>query len=195
MLRDIPAEPRFEGGFVTWQVTLSTHETKGTKDVLLVYSSGRREAVLEFLWLKFLWSQLTRTEFKLFWATLKESDDKKYAFMRRLTSLPKRRLRERLLEVEQLLGLKLSDRDRLNGYYRLRIEVHEVTRRLPRTKKYTGWARSASAVGNKGAQSVRRFDEMMSQQEEYVEDSIIDWYSLLNVDRTLTTLLSEILRS
>jgi len=35
----------------------------------------------------------------------------------------------------------------------------------------------------------------MSQQEEYVEDSIIDWYSLLNVDRTLTTLLSEILRS
>lgn len=195
MLGDIPAKPRFAGGFITWRVTLSTQETKGIKDVLLVYSSGSREAVLEYLWLKFVWNQLSKDEFLLFMATLKESDEKKYSFLRRLTKFPKKKLRDRLQEIEGILGLKVSSQQRLSGYYRLRIEIHKETRSLPRTKKYTGWARSASAVGNKGPNAVRQFDEMMSQTEEYSEEVTINWYSLLNVDRTLATLLGELLWS
>jgi DNA polymerase III delta prime subunit len=186
---DTPDKPKFNGRFYSWRVTLATQETKGTKDVLLVFSSGKREAVKEYLWLKFLWNQLSKEEFLLFIATLKESEEKKFAFLRRLNNYSKRELRERLNKLEGLIGDKISSKERLQGYYRLRIEIHKEIRRLPRTKKFTGWVRSASAIGSKKTTLVRRLDEMVPPDWEFVEESSFDWYSLLDVELLLATQL------
>lgn len=172
--------PNFSGKFFTIQETLFTNREKGFKDVLFVFSSGKREAVKEYLWLKFLWSQLTKEEYQLFLATLGYKEEKKWAFLRLLNSKSKKLLRNRLIHLESLLGDKESTKSRLEGYYRLRIEIRQETRRLPRVPKYSGYIKSPSAVGSKSL--VRRsLDEMVGHTPLDYED-IITWYHLLSVD-------------
>ena len=172
--------PNFRGKFFTIQETLFTNREKGTKDVLLVFSSGKREAVKEYLWLKFLWSQLSKEEYLLFLATLRPKEEKKWAFLRLLTSTSKKELRNRLVKLEKLLGDKESTKSRLEGYYRLRIEILKETRRLPKVPKFSGYIKSPSAVGTKSL--VRRsLDEMVGNTPDDYEDKI-SWYHLLSVD-------------
>lgn len=172
--------PNFKGSFRTWAVTLSTNREKSTKDVLLVFSSGKREAVLEFLWLKFLHSQLTRIEFELFIATLKDSDEKKFAVLRLLNEISKRELRKRLISIERLIGDKESSKIRLEGYYRLSIEIRKETRRLPKVKKFSGYIKSPSSMGSKRP-LVRHLDEMVVHEDFQINEYKFDWYNLLRV--------------
>lgn len=172
--------PNFKGKFFTTQVTLFTNREKGLKDVLLVFSSGKREAVREYLWLKFLWSQLSSDEYLLFLATLSNKEEKKWAFLRLLTTKSKKLLRRRLIHIETLLGEKDSSKSRLEGYYRLRIEIRKEVRRLPKVPKFSGYIKSPSAVGTKSL--VRRsLDEMVGNTPDDYEDKIT-WYYLLSVD-------------
>jgi hypothetical protein len=146
-----------------------------------VYSSGSRETVLRFLWLKHLWSQLTKEEYLLFISTLKDSDEKKWSFLRLTTQIPKRVLRERLLKIEKLLGEEESSKLKLNGLYRIRFEIREETRRLPKVPKFSGYIKSPSAAGSK-RQLVRQFLDEMVAEEEYKDVETISWYSLLSVE-------------
>lgn len=172
--------PNFKGSFFTMQETLFTNREKGFQDVLLVFSSGKREAVKEYLWLKFLWSQLSKDEYLLFLSTLSPKEDKKWAFLRLLKPNSKKELRNRLIKLETLLEKKVSSKDRLRGYYRLRIEIRKETRRLPKVPKYSGYIKSPSAVGNKSL--VRRSLDEMIEHSSFDYDEIKSWYYLLSVD-------------
>jgi hypothetical protein len=177
-------KPKFGGSFFTYEVEVSTDREKGIKDVLLVFSSGKREAILEYLWLKFLWSQLTKDEFLLFILTLSPKDEKKWAFLRMLTFESKKTLRTRLNRIETIFGGTVSTKERLPGYFRLRIEILKETRRLPKVPKYSGYVKSPSSVGSK--RPVRRFlDEMVANDKNIVEENEFSWFDLLRVDQVL----------
>lgn len=173
--------PNFSGGFHRFEITLFTNREKSTKDVLLVLSSGKREAVLKFLWLKFLHSQLSRLEYELFIASLSDKDEKKWAFLRLLTTdISKSELRKRLIRIEKLIGEKESSKIRLQGYYRLRIEIRKEIRRLPKVKPFSGYIKSPSAAGSKRT-LVRHLDEMVTHDDILSQDELFSWYSLLSV--------------
>lgn len=175
-------KPTFEGPFTTWRTSLSTNRELGTQDGLLVFSSGKREAVKEYLWLKLVWSQLSKLEFLLFISTLNLNEERKWAFLRMQQIYPKSIIRERLNKIESLFNLPVSSQVRLSGYYRLRIEIHKETRSLPKIPKYSGYTRSPSSVGSKHS-SVRQFlDEMVIQDDVFSEKELLDWDYLLSVD-------------
>lgn len=183
-----PGFPRFGGRFRTFSVTLFSDREKGTDRRLLVYSQGSRAAVNCYLWLKFLWDNLTRDEFKLFLALPENlNDEMKYATLRAVTLFPKRKIRDRLNEILIEIGEKPFLRENYLGYKRLDVEIHELTRNLPRVPKFSGWIRSSSAVGSKRKNQGPEIPEPLAIYETDYENDIFDWYHCLTVeDRSLT---------
>jgi hypothetical protein len=176
-----PGYPRFSGPFKTFSVSRSTNREKGTDDRLLVYSQGSRAKVVEYLWLKFLWDELTKQEFELF-LILPETlnSEIKIAVLRSLLIQGKRVTRERLNRLEELLGLKSSSRIRYQGFKRLDVEIKQITRRLPRVPKFSGWVRSLSAVGSKRPGGPRFLEPLAIIENDY-EEREFDWYTYLTV--------------
>lgn len=175
------AVPKFKGGYFKWTLVLNTNREKSTQDVLLVFSSGKREAVLEYLWLKFLHSQLTKDEFTLFIGSLKPKEEKKWAILRLLASdFSKKLLRKRLIKMEMFLGQKPSSKDRLFGFQRMSIEIRKEVRRLPKVKKFSGYIKSPSSAGSKRP-LVRQIDEMVIHYDFNVDEKLFDWYTYLSV--------------
>lgn len=170
--------PKFSGVFFSWRVVLSTDHEKGFQDVLFVFSSGKREAVLEYLWLKFLWDQLSSDENLLFLMTLKETDYKKWAFLKVLLQSNKKTLRSRLNQIESKSGLEVSSRVRYQGHKRIRIEIQKESRRLPKPKKFSGYVRNISAIGSKSRKT--RFLETITEQI-YLDEKQFDWELALTV--------------
>lgn len=146
-----------------------------------MYSSGSREAVREYLWLKFLWNQLSKVEYTLFLMSLKETEEKKWSTMKLMQINSKKVIRRRLNHWETLLGEKVSSKERLQGYFRIRIEIREETRRLPRPPKFSGYIKSPSAAGSK-RQLVRQLLDEMVVGEEYIDVEKVSWYNLLSVE-------------
>jgi hypothetical protein len=172
-------KPKFRGRFFTWRASLSIDREKGTEELLLVFSSGKREAVRRHLWLKLVWAELSRAEFQLFIVTLGNNEDKKWAFLKALLNVPRKTLRKRLLRKEIQLGEKLSSLESYRGSRRIRIETQELTRRLPRTAKYTGYVRSIASLGKSSTGSNLSIEELMTTG--FVDKEIIDWFQILTV--------------
>jgi len=170
--------PKFPGVFFSWRITLSTDHEKGKQDALFVFSSGKRETVLEYLWLKFLWDQLAEDEFSLFLLTLKDNDHKKWAFLKVLLLKDKKSLRRKLNQIEFRIGEQVSSRERYQGYKRVRIEIQKETRRLPKPTKFSGYVRSISAIGSKSKKT--RLLETMTE-EIYLDEKQFDWELALTV--------------
>jgi hypothetical protein len=144
---DIRRHPRFKGRFFTFRSTYFVDQENRSKQSFLVYSSGRREVVKRYLWLKLVHDQLTRIEYDLFINLLKESDDKIWSFLKLLVFTPKKLLRDRLLRTETKLGQEASTRESYRGSQQLNIEIQKETRRLPKTKKFSGYIRSLASRG------------------------------------------------
>ena len=176
-----PGIPRFSGSFKTFSVSKSTNRETGTDIRLLVYSQGSRAKVVEYLWLKFLWDELTKQEFELF-LILPETlnSEVKIAVLRSLLIHRKKVIRERLVTVQELLGLKSSSRTRYQGYKRLDVEIKQITRRLTRVPKFSGWIRSSSQKGTKRPGGPRLLEPLAIIENDY-EEKEFDWYSYLTV--------------
>jgi len=168
--------PKFSGGFFRWRVTLSTDYNRGLQEDFLVFSSGRRDTALNHLWLKFLWDQLTKDEFFLFILTLKDSDQKKTAFLKANLLVEKKILRKRLNLLENKLGEKVSSRTRYNGSKSQRIEIQRIQRKLPKPKKYSGYIRNISSLGTKSRKT--RFLETIVRKDVFFEEEF-NWYQAL----------------
>jgi len=114
-----------------------------------IISSGRLTAIRKFLFLKWLWDELSREEFSLFIdipGVL--SDPRTFACLKaRADGLPKEIIRRRLLTAEKLLGLKLSSRSSWEGIKRLHVSFFKIETTAPRVQKYTGWARHHNDQG------------------------------------------------
>jgi len=177
-----PGLPRFGGPFKTFSVMRSTNREIGLEDRLLVYSQGSRAKVVEYLWLKLLWDELTKREFELF-LLLSETlnSEVKLAFLRALLIQGKKETRQRLNRAQKLLGIKQSSRERYQGFKRLDVEIKEITRRLPRVPKFSGWVRSLSAVGSKKKSRGPSYLEPLAIIENDYEDEKLTWYEVLTV--------------
>jgi hypothetical protein len=177
-----PGLPRFGGPFKSFSVSRSSNRETGVESRLLVYSQGSRAKVVELLWLKLLWDELTKKEFELF-LILPETlnSEIKIAFLRTLLLQGKRVTRERLNRAQEFLGLQVSSRERYQGFKRLVVEIYEFTRRLPRVPKFSGWVRSLSAVGSKRSSRGPSFLEPLAIIENDYEDEKFSWYEVLTV--------------
>jgi hypothetical protein len=173
--------PRFPGGFHTWRQMIFIDQERRSKDVFLVFSSGKREAVRHHLWLKLVWDQLSKIEFELFLSLLKDSDYIYWSFLKLLTFVPKRILRTNLNKAEKLLGLPITSRESYLGSRRISIEIQKETRSLPKTKKFSGYIKSLASRG-KSKLGVSRIELETSASTDFVieNDQFVIWEALLS---------------
>jgi hypothetical protein len=144
---DIRRHPRFKGRFFTTRVTTFVDQENRSKVGFLVFSSGKREVVKKMLWLKLVHDQLTKIEYELFISLIDDKDVKIWSFLKLLLVTPKRLLRKRLLETESQQGDEVSTRASYIGTKSINIEIQKETRRLPKTKKFSGYIRSLASRG------------------------------------------------
>jgi hypothetical protein len=137
--------------------------------------------VEEYLWLKFLWDELSKVEFALF-LTLPGTlnSEVKLATLRSLLVQGKKITRERLVRMQIFLGETPSSRERYLGFKRLDVEIQEIERKLPRIPKFSGWIKSSSAVGSKRSRGPSYLEPLAINENDY-EDVIFDWYNYLTV--------------
>lgn len=180
MFDNTPVKPKFKGPFYRFEVTIDTDQEKGLKEVFLVFSKGKREAMRNYLWFKFVHDELSKTEFELFLLSLRESDEKQWAFLRALTTMSKKTLRKRLIMIENLIGDPPTDNKRYQGYKSFRIETYRVKRKLPKAPKYSGYIRSLASKGKGGPRSSSLIEAIITTP--YESEEKIDWYYLLTVE-------------
>lgn len=178
-----PGLPRFLGGFKTFSVSVSTDREKGTESRLLVYSQGSRAKVVKYLWLKYLWDELSKEEMELLYS-LPEfiNSEIKIATLRAVMILGKRETRKRLNRTLTLLQRETFTREQYQGYKRLDVEIKRFTRNLPKVPKFSGWVRSSSSIGSKRPTGGPSFLEPLASNEDEYENFEHDWYSYLTVD-------------
>lgn len=173
-----PSKPRFSGGFKTFSISISINRETRVEDRLFVFSQGSRTKVLEYLWLKYLWDELSRLEYKLLVLSDFLNSDLNFDTLRAINVQGKKKTRERL---QILFPEGTYSRIRYQGFKRLDVEIYEERRSLSKTPKFSGWIRSASAKGSKspGGSS---FLETLTPSEYILEEKAINWYALLTVE-------------
>jgi len=172
--------PRFKGRFFTWRQTIFVDQENRSKVNFLVFSSGKREAVLRFLWLKLLWDQLSRIEYELFVSTLTDHDYMKWSFLKLLQQIPKDRLRATLIGIDPFLTQgKLGRTNYLNSKG-ISIEIQKEHRKLPKTKKFSGYIKSLASRG-KSSLGGGRIELPPTDPTAYFseEDQFLIWERLL----------------
>lgn len=172
-----PSLPRFSGSFKTFTVSISSNRETGVEDRYFVFSQGSRSKVLNYLWLKLLWDELSRKEIRLLMLTDLQSD-LNFAILRSINSKGKKATRQRL---NQIFSDGSYSRERYQGFKRLDVEIYEFQSYLPKLPKFSGWIRSASATGSKrqSGGSSDLLDTLTNIEFEVVNK--IDWYYLLTV--------------
>lgn len=171
--------PNFSGPFFRWKVNYNLNREKRFVDSLIVFSSGRRHKVIEYLWYKLVWDELSKDEFFLFISCPEVlKNDKIVGFLRAKLEVPKVTLRQRLLSIELKLRLPVTSRDRYLGLRRLKIDIQRSRTRLPRTPKFSGYVRNISSLGKSSRGAV-----LPEPVSEFVfsDEISLDWYELLTV--------------
>ena len=179
--REIRRFPRFHGGFHTWRSTIFVDQENRSKVDFLVFSSGKREAVKRYLWLKLVWSSLSRIEFELFLNLLGDSDYKEWGYLKLSLSMSKLSLRKNLIMAEVFFDQEISLKKSWIGIQRLRIEIQKETRKLPKTKKFSGYIKSLSTRG-KSSNGSTGIEPVLSSPYDYVDkiDQESFWERLLS---------------
>jgi len=174
--------PKFHGPFQTFRVGLSTNREKGTQDNLVVYSQGSRHAVQKYLWLKFLWDELTKEEWRLFLIMPETlNSEMKFGALRALLLIGKKEIRTKLINCPFLEGEDIPLRERYQGIKGLDVEIQSESRRLPKVPKFSGWIKSSSKVGRKSSKKSPAFTEPLDSIGDDYETITFDWYYYLTV--------------
>lgn len=181
--------PNFQGSFRTLRVNYNINREKSTVDRFVVFSSGKRQSIVRYLWLKLVWDELSKLEFELFLSMPEVlSNNKILGFLRSRLKLDKRILRQRLLYFENLLEGKSSSRLSYQGIRRMKIDIQKEQIKLPRTTKFSGYVRNVSSIGRSKGGAVLPEPVSVEYIEDYEESH--DWYDLLSVGEI--TLLSQV---
>lgn len=180
----VRSRPNFTGPFFSWRVTYYTNREKGTCDAFVVFSSGKRQKVHRFLWLKLLWDELTKDEFELFLSmpeTLK--NEKIVGFLQARLEIPKTVLRDRILKFESFFNENSSCRKSYNGLMRLRIDLQRGSYKLRKTPKFSGYVRNISSLNRGGRRGAVFTDPIVDLPHEIDQET--DWYTILTVGEVL----------
>jgi hypothetical protein len=172
--------PRFKGRFFTWRQTIFVDQENRSKANFLVFSSGKREAVLRYLWLKLLWDNLNRIEYELFISSLTDHDYMKWSFLKLLQQIPKDLLRQRLSSIDPLLTQGNLGRNNYLNSKGICIEIQKEIRKLPKTKKFSGYIKSLASRG-KSSLGGGRIELPPTDPAAYSseEDQFLVWERLL----------------
>jgi len=174
--------PKFFGPFKKFSLSVSTNRETGIDRRLLVYSQGSRAKVVQYLWLKYLWDELSKKEFELFIAFPEVlNSEVKIATLRAVMRHGKKKVRERLCNCPILTESERPTRKQYQGYKRLDVEILDFTRSLRRVPKFSGWIRSSSAKDSKRHKESPSLLEPLAIIENDYEDKIFDWYNYLTV--------------
>lgn len=172
--------PNFHGPFHTLMISYNINREKGTNDRFVVFSSGKRHALVKYLWYKLVWDELSRMEFHLFISMPEVLNNTKIlAFLRCRLEIDKRILRQRLLQIENLIGETPTIRSTYQGLKRMRIEIQRETISLQKVPKFSGYVRNISAIG-RGNGGSRDLEPVTDFVYEEIRGKI-DWYLLLSV--------------
>jgi hypothetical protein len=183
-----PGLPRFQGPFKTFSVAISTNREKGAEDRLLVYSQGSRAKVHEYLWLKYLWDELSKEEFRLFLVMPETlNSELKFATLRAALLRPKKKIRTLLSECPILTKKEQPSKLRYLGFKRLDVEIQGITRSLPKVPKFSGWIKSSSAKGSKRRPGGPSYLEPLAIIENDYIDNVFDWFTYLTVGEQIFT--------
>jgi hypothetical protein len=184
-----PGFPKFKGSFKSFSVSSHTNREKGIDVRLFVYSQGSRTAVVKYLWLKYLWDELSKEEMRLF-LTLPETlnSEIKVNALRAVLILGKKRTRNRLNEILTFLQRETYTRESYQGIKNLSVEIYEEQRSLARVPKFSGWIKSSSAKGSKRSSGPSYLEPLAINENDFKEIEI-DWYQLITVGDSI--LLSQ----
>jgi len=177
---ELRLSPRFKGRFFTFRAEIYIDHDNRSKASLLVFSSGKREAVMNYLWSKHVWDQLTKIEYELFLLTLKPTEFKKWNFLKLQVKFSKSALREQLVQSELRNGEEETSRARYIGLKHLSIEIQKEIRILPKTKKFSGYIRSLATRG-KSHGTKTGIEPVSPDPSDYIvrEDQDLKWYTWL----------------
>jgi hypothetical protein len=133
-----PGFPKFKGSFKSFSVSSHTNREKGIDVRLFVYSQGSRTAVVKYLWLKYLWDELSKEEMRLF-LTLPETlnSEIKVNALRAVLILGKKRTRNRLNEILTFLQRETYNREYYQGIKNLSVDIYEEQRSMARVPKFS----------------------------------------------------------
>jgi len=174
--------PSFTGGFHKFKVKISTNQEKGTWDYFVVLSKGKRHTFIKYLWMKFLFDQLTKEETEIFYSLpeIIHSEFKVQA-LRACLRIGKKELRKRL---ENLPLIPEDERISRKTYQGLtgntRYDLSRRVGKLPKPPKFSGWIRNSSAKDRKSASKGSRIDPPNIILEDFVDEQF-DWYLYLTV--------------
>jgi hypothetical protein len=190
-----PGIPRFRGSFNTFRVTYNEDRENGTADYLLVFSQGKRVKVHRYLWLKFLWNELTKDEWFLF-ISMPETLNSNliYNSIRAINLKGKKWVRNRLIDSPFLDSKDIPTKDKYRGYQGLKVEIHFENRRLPKVPKFSGYVKSSSQVGSKRSRKSSFLDLIIATGEDYSE-VVFDWFAYLTVGESYTFLPGKIVKT
>lgn len=176
-----PGIPRFKGSFQTFRVIFNTNRETGLEESLFVFSQGARIKVHRYLWLKFLWNELTKDEWLLF-ISMPETlnSDIYYNALRAINKVGKKKVRNRLITTPYIEDRDKPTKDRYRGYRCIDVEIFYDRRRLPKVPKFSGYVKSSSQVGSKRPQKSSFLDLIIPTGEDYSE-RIFDWFTYLTV--------------
>lgn len=140
-------------GFREWSVSSNsaTSITCG-RVVWNVISSGKRSTLFKYLFLKWLWEELTLNELK-YVLDLPEfhssSGEEFFTCMKMLANgFPKSEIRTRLNNFRTLIGLKPHKAEKYRSLKQIKFILIEVEFREPPTIKFSGWVRHQNDQGS-----------------------------------------------
>lgn len=161
-----------EGGVVRWYVI----------------SSGKRSTLFKYLFLKWLWDELTSQEWYLVLNSPEFFSSKEFVASARALAagIPKKVIRDRLNKYHLLVGLKPLSQERYRSMKGIRYEFCEFELAVKPAKKFSGWVRHQNDQGSLRVSSVFEIEPSI-----FTEKSEIDLFFILSVG-TVTILNKEV---
>jgi len=179
-------------GFIEFKMDSTTISPEKGKVVRWhVISSGKRSTLFKFLFLKWLWDELTSQEWKFVLNSPEFFSSKEFlACARALANgIPKKDIRTRLIKFQLLTGSKPSSRNRYRSLASLRYRLCEFVHTDTPAKKFSGWVRHQNDQG-----SLRKSSVFEIEPVGFTEKLEIDLFSIITVGK-LSILGKDILLS
>lgn len=160
----------FKGPLFQFPVMISIDRNKSVLRRWICFSSGKRSTLVNYLFGKWLWDELTKKEQEIF-LILPEitSDPAIYScFRARVLGVPKNIIRKRLENLSKILSVKYISRQQyLSIKGRSKWFFKEETISLRKTTKYSGYTKHYKDKGSIGSQ---RRDVVSEILESYVSE-------------------------
>lgn len=170
----------FRGPLLQYPIVKSIDRNKGTLRRWIVFSQGKRSTLVNYLWGKLLWDELTSLEGKIFWH-LKEitSESTIYLGLKALAfGVSKKLLRQRL-ESSPFKELKfitrqqyLSIKGRVNFFF---LEEEISLRKVP---KYSGYTKHYKDKGSLALEKEEILSEVLEPYRGITDDLLYQYLTV-----------------